>query len=592
MTSSAPQPQGRSLPNPVIALGVAATVAATLAISTRGRLPASLGDTDDAMRLVMVRELAGGEAGWFAPHIARLQPPLGLDMHWSRLVDAGLVGLDRSFGLVLAPERAEAAMRFVWPLLWIFPAVWAVVAIARRLGGATAVIPAAALLVANLMLYAQWWPGRIDHHDIQITLTLAAMAGAVLAGARGGALAGAATGLCLAVGLESLPFLALAGASFALRFLFEPRAQARGAQAYAAALAVVAGLAYLAQTPPERLSDVACDALAANLLAALGVAAAGLAIAVQVTRGAGLALRLAALGLAGVAAGGVYLGLHPACIAGPIGEVDPRIQPIWLDHIREMQPLLANFWVRRSDFVVGALVLGGLALASCVWLGLRRAGRTPAWGLLAASFIAAFAMTLAAERAAHYANWFAVPLIAAALGDIARRWPRSGLVLPILVVALTCQPVVSWLLGAVPGWDRPNSRAAADRCIAGSAMGRLAGQPAGLVLGEIDLGPHILAWTPHAAVAAPYHRMSPGILAGHHALAAPAGADERAVRALGATYVAACPARRRQTNHVGLGPASLQQRLDRGAAPAWLEPLSAASEPLQVYKVRPPAHRQ
>ena len=36
----------------------------------------TLGDTDDAMRLVMVRDLMHGR-GWYSQWIGRLQPPLG-----------------------------------------------------------------------------------------------------------------------------------------------------------------------------------------------------------------------------------------------------------------------------------------------------------------------------------------------------------------------------------------------------------------------------------------------------------------------------------------------------------------------------------
>lgn len=587
MTAAAGKPISRTLPDGLIALGVGVVVAVSILTATRGKLSATLGDTDDAMRLVMVRDLARGHAGWFHPHIDRLQPPDGLDMHWSRLVDAGLLGLDRLFGLVMAPAQAEGAMRLVWPLLWIFPAVWALIAIARRLGGRAAVAPAAALLIANLLLYVQWWPGRIDHHNVQITLTLFALLGAVAGGVRGALFAGAATGLCLAVGLESLPFLALAGASFALRFLFAPRDEAQPAQAYATTLLGVASLAYLAQTNPARLAASACDALAANLWAALAVAACGLVAAVLATRNRGFVVRLLALGLAGVAAGAVYLALDPACLYGPLGGVDPRLKPIWLDHIREMQPLLGKFWVRRSDFVVATLLLAALGHGAFVWLGRTRAGRSPTWWLLGACLVAALALALGAERGAHYVNWFALPLIAAALGDLSERYGKGGLVLPLVAVAAFSQPVLIGLLDIAPGWSRPDRTARIDACLEGPNMRRLARLPPGLVLSEIDMGPRILARTPHSAVAAPYHRMSRGILAAHRALAAPAAQDEREVRALGVDYVAACPAHRVLSDHAAMGPASLQQRLDRGEVPAWLEPLSAAGEPLQVYRVRP-----
>ena len=61
-------------------------------------LPVGLGDTDDATRLVMVRNLIHG-AGWYDQLFTRLQPPQGVYMHWSRLVDGGLFLTNRAFAL-------------------------------------------------------------------------------------------------------------------------------------------------------------------------------------------------------------------------------------------------------------------------------------------------------------------------------------------------------------------------------------------------------------------------------------------------------------------------------------------------------------
>jgi hypothetical protein len=158
----------------------------------------------------------------------------------------------------------------------------------------------------------------------------------------------------------------------------------------------------------------------------------------------------------------------------------------------------------------------------------------------------------------------------------------------ILVVGLLSQPLVVTALSVTPGWrtdDNPGALKPADRCLQARSFATLKRLPRGLVLGEIDLGPRILAQTPHSAVAAPYHRMSWGILAAHGALSAPPGQDERAARRLGVDYVVTCPARERQVNH-RLGPRSLQVRLDKGQAPPWLEAVSAPDAPMQVYRVR------
>src|SRR5581483_4334727 len=237
----------------------------------------SLGDTDDAMRLVMVRDLLHGR-GWYDQRILRLQPPLGTYMHWSRLLDGGLAAVTWLFGLWMRSDQAELATRFIWPMLWIYPAVVSALVIARSLGGRTAVFCCALLMAVDIQLYIQFRPGRIDHHNVQITMTMVAAACAMAGAnrARWAAAAGFATALGLAIGIEALAFHALIGASLALRAALDTRLM-RSARAYGLALAGAGGALFLLETPPGRWSLSVCDALGFNLVTALLVAGLGLA---------------------------------------------------------------------------------------------------------------------------------------------------------------------------------------------------------------------------------------------------------------------------------------------------------------------------
>jgi len=581
----------RPLPTLAVAVGAAILVSLSLLVTMRGRLATSLGDTDDALRLVLVRDLLSGRAGWFDLHMTRLNPPQGLDIHWSRLIDGGLAILYRLFDLALSPAEAELAMRAVWPLLWTAPAIAAVIAIARRMGGQAAVLPSALLMVMNALFFIQWVPGRIDHHNVQITLTLIAVAGAVQ-GRRGGAiLAGVATGLALAVGLEALVFLALVGASFALLFLTDPARRARPAIAYATSLGATLSLAYVVQTDPARLTRSACDAVGMNLWAGVAVACLALAATVRLTAGRSFGLRLAGLAAVGAAAAAAYFVIDPGCLRGPFADIDPRLHTVWLDKVAEMAPLLGDLFEKHSTYAVCSLLLTALGAASWLWLGRGPAGRTSAWLLLGACLASGFILGLGAWRMSHYSNWFAAPLIAAVLGELTERIWKGSLLPAALALALTSQPLVIKTLEAIPGWDTDSAGAAgkaAVRCDETRAYAPLAALPPGLVLAEVDFGPQILALTPHSVISAPYHRMGAAILAGHDAMAARPGADEATARGLDVVYLMVCPARGPKF-HDALDPQSLQRRLDRGETPAWLEPLSVPSAPLQLYRVRPSA---
>ena len=117
--------------------------------------------------------------GWFDLHEARAQPPLGYDSHWSRLIDAGLAGRSWLFGLFAEPAIAERLMRTVWPLLWLLPTIGGMAAIAWRIAGREAALVALLLAILGLPAFQQFRPGRIDHHNVQIALSLSRFAATV-----------------------------------------------------------------------------------------------------------------------------------------------------------------------------------------------------------------------------------------------------------------------------------------------------------------------------------------------------------------------------------------------------------------------------
>lgn len=560
----------------------------TLWLTRQHTLAGALGDTDDALRLVIVRDLISGRAGWYDQHMMRLQPPLGMDLHWSRLIDGGLAGLQSLLRLALPPDRAELAMRALWPAIWIFPAAAATASIARRLGGNAAALLCTVMLAMDVLLYPQWAPGRIDHHNVQISLALVALAAAMSGGWRGALLAGLATGLGLAVGIEGLIFFAVVGVGVALRYLVAPVDHARSARAYAVGLLVSALPLYLAETPPARWTVSVCDTIGANLAAGLAAAGIGLLACVALTARRGAWVRFGAMVVVAGVAGAVYLRMDATCLRGPLAAADPRIWPIWLSHVNEMLPLTRGLADLGNAVNWALAILIVLGAAGWLWLGRKPSGRTAQWLLAGAWFVSGAAAGLAAARMAYYPAWLATALIAAAAAGLGRRYAR-GRLLPMVLLAMVLTPTwaTAVMTKAAPPTAASNNTARSLLCVAPAAYARLAAQPAGLVLGEIDLGPYVLATTSDAVLAAPYHRMGWGIVSAYQALADPPGADEAAARRLGVGYVINCAARSNLSTHGDLPPNSLQRRLDRGQVPGWLEPLSPPNAPLQVFAVRP-----
>lgn len=259
----------------VVAALAFVTAAILLGLTSLPLYLRGVGDTDDAVRLVLVRELLSGRP-WYHPEIFRLQFPAGALMHWSRLVDGGIAGLDRVLGLGLPPAGAEAAARALWPLLWLPVAITAACVAARRLAGSAGLFVASLLAAISLPALEQFRLGRIDHHNVQITLCLIATSAAMTADRnwRVAVLAGLASGLGLAVGTEAIFFHALIAVAFALQLLAGRPGAAPAARAYGLSLAAGVTAAFLLQTPPSLWGVSVCDTLGLNLVAAASATAA------------------------------------------------------------------------------------------------------------------------------------------------------------------------------------------------------------------------------------------------------------------------------------------------------------------------------
>jgi len=577
-------------PNFAVLLGIAwLFIAADLVIKQWAATGLTLSDTDDAMRLVQMRELLAGQS-WFDLHEPRLGA--GYESHWSRLIDAGLAGLFLLFHQFVDVALAERLMRVVWPVLWLLPAFVAAAAIAWRLAGRDAAIVSLLMAVVGLPAFQQFLPGRIDHHNVQITLAIAVLAATVWSDRVrwAAAAAGALTGLALAIGLESLVFLALCGAAFVLRYVAD-RGAARAFAHYGWALAASSAAAFVVTVGPEHWTHSVCDAIAVNWAAPVVVAGLLMGVAGYMAASERMMVRIvAATVIAGIAAT-IFLALEPRCLGGPYAMMDPTLRAIWFSHVSEMQPLPAVF--RSSPVVAGAVAAFPTVsiLATLILARERALRRDPAFLLAAAALLVACALTVAIAKMCMYAMWFGMPLVAAVclrlfvrlrLDNLAARAFAAMLLTPAVLSAGASAAVQA--AGSPPLEERDGR--VLGGCFKIANYAQLARLPKGMVATDIDFGSFVLALTPHAALAGPYHRLSAGIIAAHQAFALPPGEARGILARFGVTYVVTCGGRPPPALSDAEREASLWGRLQAGAIPPWLEPVPAGpGEVFAVYRV-------
>jgi hypothetical protein len=584
-------------PRIVIILGLAwLAIVAQLIAAHWSETAQTLSDMDDAMRLVQVREFLAGR-GWFDLHEMRLGPPDGYNPHWSRLIDAGIAGLFLMLRPFTDAAFAERLVRTVWPMLWLIPTMTGAAAIAWRLAGRTAAPIALLLTAVGLPAFQHFIPGRIDHHNVQIALSVLLVAATVWSDrvAWAAAAAGGLTGAAMAIGFEGVPYVVLAGAALALRFVCDPDG-ARPLARYGMWAAGSVAVAFAVSVGPAHWGGTACDAIAINSAAAVIVATLGLAISAAApaaaSSGASWPVRAAGVAVSGLVAVVVFVAIEPQCLAGPFAMMDPRVREIWFSHVSEMQSL----WIVTSKSPpMGAAVAAFPAVAVLCTLALARNPATRRdFGFLVAAvaLTVACGVMLAMVRAYSYAIWLAVPLVAAVTLR-AFAYLRLDTLVGRALLALMLTPAVTSAvaLAAVQAVTRQpvegkNARVA-EGCLLTENYARLAQLPPGLVATDVDYGPFVLALTPHSVMSAPYHRLIAPIITAHEIFALPPDAARGVVARSKPDYLVTCG----RHTLAGIGDAersaSLWGRLAAGEIPDWLELVpETRDQPLVVYRVK------
>jgi hypothetical protein len=564
------------------------------ALLSAGNTPL-INDTDDAMRLVTVRDLIAGQ-NWFDTIQHRLNTPYGAELHWSRLVDLPIAGLL----LLLQPlagANAVTLVAFLWPLTLLFLVLLLSAVLTTQLVGRRGRLAAVALPALSLVTMAEFAPGRLDHHSIQILLMLGIVSAtiAALERPRFALLAGVLAATAMAIGTESIPTVAAAIMAFGLIWVFRPeRADALRFFGVSFAMASVVHLALF--LPPDLWFAAACDALSIVYVAVAVVVGIAYLVLSLLPR-LGLMPRAAALVAAGLAAGLVVILGFPDCLRGPYAALDPWLVQNWLGRISEAEPVWERLIAepRYTLAVVVPPVLALLVTGLRVWRGDRQ-GRAN-WFVYGLFLALGIVVMLVQIRASRFATSLAVPggalaivwlrerylnrqVIQSALGLVGGWLAFSGLAIFIVVAAV---------VALVPGASRSSDQTLAAgkaSCLQPQAFADLAALPPERIMSPIDLGSHLLAYTPHEVVGGPYHRNERGVRDTFAFFNDPIDKARIILDIRGISLVVTCAGMPEMAGRPDAAPDSFVRLYRDGQLPDWLVSHSLPSAALQVFSVQ------
>lgn len=571
-----------------VIVSMAITSKLLVSVLTRGLLV----DTDDAMRMSQVRAFMDGQA-WYDLLARQLDPPNGVFMHWSRLVDVPIAILWRAFSWGLSAPYAERLTRVVFPLLLLALLFWLVLLMARLVAGAIGPMLAMLLTLASGAASGYFQPGRLDHDHISVVL-LVAMAYCLLEALGGKVRSAAAAGLLvaaqLAVSLETLPFVVVGVAILPLGWIVSGPALSRSLRAFALGLLVGLLTLFPMVVEPSKWFEGSCDTYSmAHLLAGGTGAIFCIGLAVATPRLPSLRMRLLAALFAGAATVLAVKLAYPACLGDPYAGVDPVLKRVWLIHVQEAETW-PHEWARApSQALVQMLPLlvGLIGQLGGAWhnRGLAR-GR---WLVLAALTMAGIATCFWEVRA--FGETEPIALLGAVwlLGRAASPLLASGKAyagILLVAMAIAISPIGFAL--ALPSEAVTTVHQSSKLCREDAAFTALKGLPYGIAATPVDTGAFIMARTPLGVLAAPFHRDTHGIRAVIDIFSNPPSQAEAYMRASGARYLIYCGVAPGFKMFLPFGDASLAASLQRGHVPDWLQPLKLDT-PYKVLELKPSA---
>jgi hypothetical protein len=485
-----------------------------------------MGDPDDQMRLLEVRDWVGGQSWWDITQY-RMNAPDGGAMHWSRLVDVPLGLAIVLLRPIVGQALAEQISASLVPLLTLYVAVFIYACAARRIFDARVGLVAAALVLTLMPFTTQMVPMRIDHHGWQMVCFATALWALFnrQASLRSSIILGLACALWVEISVEGLPFAALLLGISALGWIFPGMSvAAQRSQQFPIALAITAigMLLFFSITEGWASSDY-CDALSPVHIAALVVMAIIVASGALVMRARPtldiMPLRIALCGVAAVGGCVTLLVVAPHCAGDAFAGLDPLVRTYWFNRTYEGLPL----WRLPTELVIEPLayiLAGAVALMLTVARGKQLATSDKIRLILL--YAGCIAIGLFVSRTLVYAMTIAILLLAAVLVDLFSAAERgTGFIarmgLRIFAVLLATPSISAQMvennLTATEAKAKPASVAAerklnasARACQKTSAAAALGQLPPSPIMAGLDTNPAILQFTSHTVVASGHHR--------------------------------------------------------------------------------------
>jgi hypothetical protein len=198
-------------------------------------------------------------------------------------------------------------------------------------------------------------------------------------------------------------------------------------------------------------------------------------------------------------------------------------------------------------------------------------------------------------RTISVATAFAIPVAAALVALLFEHYRKSQVpvgritLVAVMLVVLVPGAAVSSLIRAIPDTAEATEKKATKSngaCQAALSVRSLSALPKGSFVAPFDMGPMILAQTPHNVLASSHHRNEAGMRDHIEIFRSKPDTAYSLMKARGIDYLAACPKEAELGFYAKKDPEGLWAQISKRNVPDWLEPMPDMGKGIKVWRVR------
>jgi hypothetical protein len=453
------------------------------------------------------------------------------------------------------------------------------------------------VFVLQIIVLSYFQPGRPDHHSLLIFFFVLSVGFAIRMilkpfNAILCYIAGAIGALSIWVSIESMLSICVIMTVLGLLWILENGDFAKKSLHYSLALFIFTAFSMICERPWYDLTTQQFDSLSIVHLSVLGFITVFWIIS-SIFDSYKRLFHRASHRISFLLTGAFAIALttflcFPKFYKGPFADIDPRIIPIWLNNVNEVQPLFTKCdHLTLPIQLISSVALGAFFLFYLI-LSKKRNDIWKGWIFISLAAVVFVLISLYQVRWLVYAQILLIIPMTALMVLLRQRGPKVGFLKVLKNVFIVLIFSLGFLfLGLLADVifkkgdsEKSHQKVSLIRICEYLAEDKKWRQRSFRILTYIDFGTEILYRTRHEVIGTSYHRNSPGILDSYDIITA--DTNEKALKIIqrrGIDLILLCPTSSQSVIYLQTEQTStFSQRLHEGMIPNWLRKVELPSD--------------